>query len=258
MLEIGRLREVTFREAQEGTGKSVDLDSYDSTYLQLFIWNNELHEVVGAYRMGEVDVLGPLGKEELYTSEFYEYSSGFLEKYGQALEMGRSFIRKEYQKKPYSLLLLWKGICRYVALNPRYRYLFGAVSVSDAYSDNSRSLMAGLLIDSSEAIQAKTPAHIKLDKEVSEFCRNYDLRNQEDISCLVRSQEGDGKDVPVLVRQYMKLGGKFLSFTVDSDFGNTLDGLIVVDLKTAPEKALKMYMGDDMDAYLGKEERLIS
>ena len=248
MREIARLREITFREVGEGTGKAFDMDSYDDHYLQLFIWNNEKSEIVGAYRIGEVCSYN--NRNRLYTNEFYDLNKEFFDKYSPGLEMGRSFVRKEYQRKPYSLMLLWRGICEYVARNPRYRYLFGAVSVSSEYTSKSRGLMANLLVSKEERLKSKMPARIKINKELKDYCRRYTVESPQDISLLVKDIEEDGKDVPVLVKQYMKLGGRFLSFCVDKEFNSTLDGLIVVDLPGAPEKNLKMYMGDNTAGYL--------
>ena len=248
MREIARLREVTFREVGEGTGKAFDMDSYDEYYLQLFIWNREKSEVVGAYRIGEVCSYN--NRNMLYTNEFYDLNKEFFEKYSPGLEMGRSFVRKEYQRKPYSLMLLWKGICEYVARNPKYRYLFGAVSVSSEYTSKSRGMIANLLVAKDDKLKSKMPAKIKINKELKDYCRKYSVENPQDISLLVKDIEEDGKDVPVLVKQYMKLGGRFLSFCIDKEFNSTLDGLIVVDLPEAPEKNLKMYMGDNTSDYM--------
>ncbi|MEO8131165.1 MAG: lysophospholipid acyltransferase family protein, partial [Bryobacteraceae bacterium] len=114
--EIGRLREITFRAVGEGSGKPCDLDYFDDCYLHLFVWNAEKREVVGAYRLGKAD--GPL-----YTASLFQYSSEFLSKLGPALELGRSFVRAEYQKGFTPLLLLWKGIGKFVARNPQYKTL---------------------------------------------------------------------------------------------------------------------------------------
>ena len=248
MREVARLREVTFREVGEGTGKALDMDSYDEYYLQLFIWNRDKSEIVGAYRIGEVCSFN--NRNRLYTNEFYDLNKEFFGKYSPGLEMGRSFVRKEYQRKPYSLMLLWKGICEYVARNPQYRYLFGAVSVSSEYTSKSRGLIANLLVSKEEKLKSRMPANIKINKELKDYCRKYSVDKPQDISLLVKDIEEDGKDVPVLVKQYMKLGGRFLSFCVDKEFNSTLDGLIVVDLPGAPEKNLKMYMGDNTAGYL--------
>ena len=141
--EICRLREVTFRAAGEGTGQALDRDGYDLTYRHLFVWNRATSEVVGAYRIGDVPALlqrsGPAG---LYTTSLFKFQNGFLERLGPALELGRSFVRVEYQRQFTPLLLLWKGIGALVSARPEYKILIGAVSMSNQYSAGSRELMA--------------------------------------------------------------------------------------------------------------------
>ena len=116
--EIGRLREITFRQAGEGTGRSIDLDRFDRDYQHLFLWNTDSNEIAGAYRLAGTDVI-----PDLYTSTLFRFREGLLTSMSPALELGRSFVRIEYQKSFSALLLLWKGIGRYVARNPRYRIL---------------------------------------------------------------------------------------------------------------------------------------
>lgn len=248
--EIGRQRELTFRAVGEGSGKAIDLDKYDKYYYQLFAWNNEEQEILGAYRIGEVDAFARGEKnKELYTSEFFKYSKDFLDKYQPGLELGRSFVVPKYQRKPYSLLLLWRGVCHYVAQKPHYRYLFGSVSVSNEYSSKSRALIAGLLQDKVDQVKARMPVNIRMSREVQDYCRKYHIDNPEELSLIVKNLEDDNKDIPILIKQYMKLGGKFMSFTVDKDFGNTLDGLIMVDLAKSPTKNLKMFMNEYTEDY---------
>ncbi|MGA3205887.1 MAG: GNAT family N-acyltransferase, partial [Bryobacteraceae bacterium] len=138
--EIGRLREITFRQAGEGTGRSLDIDRFDRDYLHLFLWNTNNNEVAGAYRMAGTDLV-----PELYTRTLFRFREGLLASMSPALELGRSFVRIEYQKSFSALLLLWKGIGRYVARNPRYRILFGPVSISREYSEASRALIVAYL-----------------------------------------------------------------------------------------------------------------
>lgn len=144
--EIGRLRELTFRQAHEGTGKPLDLDIFDRHYLHLFIWNQAKDEVVGAYRLGPTDlILHQFGQRGLYTSTLFKYKTALLDRINPALELGRSFVRAEYQKNYASLLLLWKGIGNFVARNPRYRILFGPVSINNQYHTISQQLMVNSL-----------------------------------------------------------------------------------------------------------------
>ncbi len=126
--EIGRLREETFRKAGEGTGRSLDLDRFDTTYRHLWLWNKAAREVCGAYRMGSS---GELRRAtDLYTSTLFKFRPGLMESLHPALELGRSFVRPEYQKSYQALLLLWKGIGAWVARNPHYCTLFGPGSAS--------------------------------------------------------------------------------------------------------------------------------
>ena len=250
--EIGRLREITFRRAGEGTGNSIDLDDYDKSYEHLFMWNRETQEIAGAYRLGRVDqILKHQGKQGLYTSRFYKYSHDFLNKHRMGLELGRSFIRAEYQRKPYSLLLLWRGIGAFMIRHKQYRYLSGAVSVSNDYSVISRAIISETLLSSKSQVPTKEKSELfKLSKEVKRFCRRLDINTPDELSSIVRNFETDGKDIPPLIKHYMKMGGEFCSFSVDKNFGGTLDGLIIVDLPQAPKKSLQSFLGINQQNYI--------
>jgi putative hemolysin len=140
--EVGRLREVTFRQVGEGTGKRLDLDSFDNHYWHLLLWNKTKDELVGAYRAGNTaQILPRYGVRGLYTSTLFRYDERLFEKIGPAIELGRSFIRPEYQRQYAPLLLLWKGIARLVAMHPELPVLFGAVSISNDYNRASREMI---------------------------------------------------------------------------------------------------------------------
>ncbi len=254
MKEIGRLREISFRLAGEGTGKHLDLDRFDEYYTHLFIWNEKADEIVGAYRLGRTDrILAAKGRKGLYTSTLFHSRMDFFKKLGPALEMGRSFIRPEYQRSYSSLLLLWKGIGAYIVRHPHYRMLFGPVSISSDYSDLSRRLLATTLLDHNQAkdlalmVRPRKPAQLKPLRIRGCDHTTHDVHFQDfkEVCSVVSDIEIRQKDIPVLLRQYLNLGGQLLSFNIDKLFASVMDGLIVVDLLQTEEKTLVRYLGQD-------------
>ncbi len=247
--EIGRLRELTFRRAHEGTGKPIDLDRFDRYYLHLFIWNNISNEVVGAYRIGQTDkIMKYLGIDGLYTSTLFNYKRALLEQISPALELGRSFVRPEYQKSYSSLLLLWKGISAFVVQNPQYKILFGPVSINNEYHTISQQLMAATLKinhdlpDLCRLVKAKKSFSIKPIQGCDLFNTKV-IQDINELSDLIMDIETENKGIPILLKQYLKMGGKVLGFNRDPSFGNVLDTLILVDLTMTPVNFLERYMG---------------
>jgi putative hemolysin len=247
--EIGRLREIAFRKAGEGTGRSLDLDRFDQHYQHLWVWNRETNEVCGAYRLAGTD--GLPRPADLYTSTLFRFRPGLLEQLHPALELGRSFVRPEYQKSYQALLLLWKGIGRYVARHPRYRVLFGPVSISKEYSRASRSLMVSYLEAScdrrelADGVEPRRQFRIRGLGSLDAGLLGPRLRDLEELSEVVGDLEADGKGVPVLLRQYLQLGGTVLAFNVDRAFSDVVDGLMVVDLARVPPAQLRKYLGPE-------------
>lgn len=262
--EIGRLRELTFRKVGEGTGNAIDLDDFDDYYEHLFIWHTTKRELVGAYRIGKTDeIINKYGVSGLYTSTLFTFKRSLFDQMGPALEMGRSFVRPEYQKSYSPLLLLWKGIGRFVMRNLDHKILFGPVSISADYSTASRELLVRYFkatksfSEFSKLVKPKSPPKLKGLKrhEVREFRHVFQSvdKDNEDSSSVVTEMvtdvitdlETEFKGIPVLLKQYLKLGGQVLSFNVDHDFQDCLDGLIVVDLTEADPKVLANYMQRD-------------
>lgn len=250
--EIGRLRELTFRGVGEGTGRALDLDRFDRIYTHLFIWNAQTREIIGAYRLGRSDqLLAGQGLQGFYTHTLFRFKQAFLDQLGPALELGRSFVRPEYQKSYNPLMLLWKGIGRFVVQHPQYAMLFGPVSISSDYSPASRRLMAASLSNSctipelSRMVRARNPLPLKRTRlpGCPDQATRLLLADFDEIASVVADLEGDGRGVPVLLRQYLNLGGKVLSFNIDEDFSDVLDGLILVDLRQTEVKTLERYCG---------------
>lgn len=249
--ELGRLREITFRAVGEGSGTSCDLDKYDPHYHHLFLWDKEKRCIAGAYRMGLTDkILETYGKDGLYNNQFFHFDDEALAKINPGLEMGRAFITKDYQKRPFSLGLIWEGIGQFIAKFPHYRYLFGTVSTSGAYTTLSHSLIVSFLkahaMDEELAalIKAKKPPQANRLKKPENRIFPMGVTDAQDLSSIVSEIESDGKGIPVLLRQYLKLNGKIVSFGIDKEFGNVLDSLIVVDIYKSPERSLRRYLGD--------------
>jgi putative hemolysin len=242
--EIGRLREQTFRKAGEGTGKAVDLDDYDDHYLHLVLWRKDLHEIAGAYRLCGTD----RAEGRLYTKTLYRFSPQFFDRISPAVELGRSFIRPEHQRSFQPLLLLWRAIGEYVARNPQYRYLFGPVSISNSYQKASRVLMADTLlrlVGMPEVASFAKPRRPFIHLPVNGLPEPESIADME---AWIADLEPTGEGMPVLIRQYLKMGGRFATFHVDHSFGKTLDGLIVVDLTKTEPKFLERYLGKEGSA----------
>jgi putative hemolysin len=249
LAELGRLRECTFRAVGEGTGRSTDIDAFDEYYEHLFIWNSTAREIIGAYRLGRTDIISHrFGKRGLYTSTLFEYHDLFFKLLGPALELGRSFVRAEHQRSFAPLLLLWRGIGEYVGRNPERCKLLGPVSISNDYCPLSRALLVQFLRQRNFDLLAPTlvrprrpfRGHFSL-RSLAGAARPGDL---EALSALVAGLESDGKGTPVLLRQYLRLGGRVLGFNIDPDFGNALDCLVLVDLRRTEPRVLQKYMSE--------------
>jgi len=244
--EIGRLRAATYRAVGEGTGCRLDLDGFDQRYLHLFSWDRDRRQIVGAYRIGQTDrIMAAEGVTGLYTRTLFRYNERLIARLSPALELGRSFVRAEYQKNYTALLLLWKGIGQFVVRHPHYRVLFGPVSISARYSDSSHRLLMALLRQN------------HLDRELAELAEAinpYDVnpappvstaipQSIEEANRFVMRAEADQKGVPVLLRQYLKLNARLIGFNVDPNFGDALDALMMVDLAAVDPAILNRYFG---------------
>ncbi len=203
LTEIGRLRELTFREVGEGTGRALDLDHYDQTYQHLFVWHPKRREVVGAYRIGRTrELLAEGGLDRLYTSTLFRYNRKLFDSMGPALEMGRSFIRTEYQRSFAGLLLLWKGIGKLTIRHPECATLFGPVSISANYSSASQQLIVEFLKQNAYSHDWSRWVHpgTAFRGAPSRAIRNgvAGLRDLDDVSRFLAEIENDGKGAPVL------------------------------------------------------------
>ncbi len=262
--ELGRLREITFRAAGEGTGHSADLDRFDAYYWHLLLWNKEKQELAGAYRAGNTDeIIRAHGIKGLYTNTVFRYDEQLFLKIGSALELGRSFVRPEYQRQYAPLLLLWKGIARFVAAHPETPVLFGAVSISNEYSSLSREMIVRYFEQRKGKDKVKDRVNDEDGRELADLIhprtpfrapmlRRWDcgalcsaLRDLDELAEPISDLEEDGKGLPILLKQYAKIGGRLVGFNLDRKFSDVVDGLVIVDLRQTDPAVLERYMGKE-------------
>ncbi|MBK6931047.1 MAG: lysophospholipid acyltransferase family protein [Saprospirales bacterium] len=246
MLEIARLRELTFRTAGEGSGQSRDMDEYDLYYLQLIIWDREAQRIAGGYRLGQGDrIFRRFGVNGFYTSSLFKMKAKFFPILQQAIELGRSYIVPDYQKHRLPLFLLWKGILHFLLANPQYRYLYGPVSISKEFSDISKSVIVEFIKrfcfdrEMAKFVRPRKPFRIKI-KSVNTRLLAEMLHGEFDaLESFVEAIEPEHFKVPVLFRQYLKQNARFISFNVDPNFSDCLDGLMVLDLRNLPASTIE-------------------
>lgn len=240
LAELGRLREITFREIGEGTNKKIDVDEFDIYYHQLFVWDAEAKKVVGAYRVGKgAEILREYGSSGFYVRSLFKIDKKFNGILNESLELGRSFIIKEYQRKPMPLFLLWKGILYFLIKNPEYRYLIGPVSISNRFSNFSKNVMVGFIkknyykaeyakyIKPRKKFKLAPPTNLDMDI-LYEITRNISKLDQ-----LISDIETNYR-MPVLLKKYLQLNGKIISFNIDPKFNECLDGLFILDIFDVP------------------------
>ena len=249
--EIGRLRELAFRAVGEGTGQASDTDDFDKDYYQIILWQKAKREIVGCYRLALSDELVETkGLNALYTRTLFQFDERFLGHLpGPAIELGRSFVRPSYQRTFAPLLLLWRGVLTFIARHPRYTTLFGPVSISHHFTEASSTLLLNYLRTTAydfalaEWLAARLPP--KAQRFVEWRHPDYEafVQSEADITIALEELEDGKHEMPILIRQYLRLGGKIVAFNVDPSFGTTIDGLIVVDLLKAPARDISRYMG---------------
>ncbi len=250
--EIGRLREITFRTEGEGTGKSIDLDAFDVHYQHLFLWHKERQEIAGAYRLAKADrILKMCGRSGLYTNTLFKFRPKLWKQLGPSWEVGRSFICTDYQRNPSALLLMWKGIGTLVKRSPRYKSLFGPVSINNEYRSVSRELMAAFLKLSNyerglaKLVKARNPLRTHPSAHTDGEVLSRAAVDLDDVSNLIAEIEENQRGIPILLKQYLRLGGKLIGFNIDPDFQDVLDGLIWVDLSETDPRLLEKFLGKE-------------
>lgn len=259
MHEIGRTREEAFRAVGEGTGKSIDMDIYDSYYRHLFIWDKDNRRIVGAYRLGiGSEIMAKYGKSGFYTDTLFRYSDSVSEYLHSAMELGRSYTALEYRKENLPLMLLIKGLLFSVMKFGDVRFMLGPVSISSWYPVFYQSLMVNYIRKRHQS--EKLAPHVS---PVHPFKENYlkvriDGLGLDSIDTVERFDRfmqvlSNGQyRLPTLLKKYLKLNAVVAAFNVDPDFNYCLDGLIALDITRVPKEEILMLSKDreDKDSFL--------
>ena len=245
MREIGRLREITFRSIGEGSMKSSDIDQYDAYYRQLFIWDKEAGALVGAYRMGfGGEIMERYGLDGFYTHSLFRYDESLGGMLRQSIELGRSFITTDYQRKPTSLLMLWRGIFHTLLSHHDYRYLVGPVTISGEFQRSSKTIIVNHLSQQCFNNEIAAQVHPRTGLDGIDAPLNASLiKGVESIALvdkIICDIEKDERCIPVLIKKYLQLGSEVVGFNVDHDFCDALDALMVLDIEAVPEQKMQM------------------
>ncbi len=247
--EIGRLREITFREVGEGTNESLDLDRYDKFYRHLFLWDTEHNKIAGAYRMGMGSEIFPKhGIEGFYLHELFRFEPELFDMMSKSIEMGRAFIIKEYQLKPMPLFLLWKGIVHTTLRHPEHRYLIGGVSISNQFTEFSKSLMIEFMKSHyydpyvAQYITPKKEYKVQLKDADKDFVFNEAEADLNKFDKIIDEIEPGTLRLPVLIKKYIKQNARVVAFNVDPLFNNAVDGLMYIRIADIPESTMKPVM----------------
>ena len=247
--EIGRLREITFREVGEGTNKSIDLDQYDQYYHHMFLWDDEAKKIAGAYRMGLGSEIFPkYGMEGFYVNGLFRFEPELHDMMKNSIEMGRAFIIKEYQQKPMPLFLLWKGIIHTTLRYPEHKYLLGGVSISNQFSNFSKSLMIEFMKSNyydpyvAQYVHPKKEFKVKLKDADKDFVFNEAEADLVKFDKIIDELEPSNLRLPVLIKKYIKQNARLIAFNVDPLFNNAIDGLMYIRISDIPESTMKPVM----------------
>lgn len=243
--EIGRLREITFREVGEGTNLPIDLDEYDEHYRHLFLWDNQQKKIAGAYRMGLAsDFFDLYGIDGFYTHSLFRFEPELFKMMSQTIEMGRAFVSKEYQQKPMPLFLLWKGIAHTTLRFPEHKYLLGGVSISNQFSEFSKSLMIEFMKSNyydpyvAQFVKPKKEYQVKLKDGDKDFIFDETQADLNKFDKIINELEPGNLRLPVLIKKYIKQNAKVVAFNVDPLFNNAVDGLMYIRISDLPESTI--------------------
>ena len=257
--EIGRLREITFRAIGEGTNEAIDLDKFDRYYHHMFLWDSNTQKIAGAYRMGlGSEIFEKYGIDGFYLQDLFRFEPELHTMMSQSIEMGRAFIIKEYQLKPMPLFLLWRGIVHTTLRFPEHKYLIGGVSISNQFSNFSKSLMIEFMKSHyydpyvAQYIHPKKEFKVRLKDADKEFVFDESAADLNKFDKLIDEVEPGSLRLPVLIKKYIKQNAKVVAFNVDPLFNNAIDGLMYIRIADLPESTVKPVM-EEFQAELEKK-----
>ena len=257
--EIGRLREITFREIGEGTNESIDLDKYDKYYHHMFLWDEDAKKIAGAYRMGlGAEIYPKYGMDGFYLNSLFRFEPELHDMMHKSIEMGRAFIIREYQQKPMPLFLLWKGIIHTTLRYPEHKFLLGGVSISNQFSDFSKSLMIEFMKSNfydpyiAQYIHPKKEFKVKLKDADKDFVFNEAEADLVKFDKIIDELEPGNLRLPVLIKKYIKQNARVVAFNVDPLFNNAVDGLMYIRISDIPDSTVKPVM-EEFQAELEKK-----
>lgn len=246
LLEIGRLREITFRTVDEGSNKPRDIDEFDLYYEQLIIWDKEAGQLVGGYRIGRGDVIfSSYGIKGFYIASLFKFDKAFSPILKQSTELGRAYIIPDYQRKRLPLFLLWRGILAFLLKNPQFKYLIGPLSISKMYSDISKQLIIEFIKkhyfnhELAQLVKPRRAYKVKIkDIDTDILIENFEGEIQK-LDNFIEDIEPFHLRIPVLMKKYIKQNARIICFNVDPKFSDTLDGLMLLDIAELPPETIE-------------------
>ena len=257
MKEIGRLRELSFRHAGGGTGKDIDIDSYDTRedpYKQLIVWDPKHNEILGGYRFYIPPADKQVDPSKLATSKLFHFSDAFKKDYlPYMIELGRSFVQPAYQstararKGLFALDNLWDGLGAIVVDNPEMRYFFGKVTMYQKFNNQARNLILYFLnkyfADNEKLVTPKNPLDLNIDHELMKSVftgKNY----REDYKILSHKVRSYGEVIPPLINAYMNLSPSMKVFgtVINKDFGNVEETGIMITINDLYKKKVERHV----------------
>ncbi|MDA3879413.1 MAG: GNAT family N-acetyltransferase [Prolixibacteraceae bacterium] len=247
MREIGRLREITFRQAGGGTGKDTDIDSYDTSetpYKQLIVWDPDAKEILGGYRYILCNELGynEIGEPNLATARMFHFTDKFNTEYlPYTMELGRSFVQPEYQsskagaKALFALDNLWDGLGALTVDHPEIKFFFGKVTMYTHFNVTARNhilyFMRKHFFDNEELVYPKNDFRLEINfNDIKPYYKGKDFK--EDYKTLSKMVRDFGENIPPLVNAYMNLSPTMKTFgtAVNNHFGNVEETGIILTI----------------------------